>query len=55
MAVSTWRAGRPGRINQTENPRRWGRVGESKRESEYGNTMVVLPYVGHQMHNFILI
>ena len=42
-------------INQTENPRRWGRVGESERESEYGNTTVVLPYVGDQMLNFILI
>ena len=45
----------PGCINQTENSRRWGRVGESERESEYGNTTVVLPYVGHQMLNFILI
>ena len=44
-----------GRIDQTENPRRWGRVGESERYSEYGNTTVVLPYVGHQMLNFILI
>ena len=45
----------PGRFNQTENPRGWDRGGESERESEYGNTTVVLPYVGHQMLNFILI
>ena len=38
---------RPGRINQTEYPGRWGRVVESERESEYGSTTVVLPYVGH--------
>ena len=43
----------PGRINQTENPRRWGRAGESERESEYGNTTMVLPYVCHQMLSFI--
>ena len=46
-------ASMPGGINQTENPRRWDRVGE--RESEYGNTTVVLPYGGHQMLNFTLI
>ena len=45
----------PGLINQTENPRRWSMVGESERESEYGNTTVVLAYDGHQMVNFILI
>ena len=42
-------------VPQTENPRKWGRVGESERESEHGNTTVVLPYVSHQMLNFILI
>ena len=45
----------PGIINQTENPLRWGRVGESERESAYGKTEVVLPHIGHQMLNFILI
>ena len=49
------RCARPRGINQTDNPRRWGRVGKSERESEYDNTTVVLPYVGHQMLNFILI
>ena len=38
-------------INQTEKPRRWGRVSER----EIGGAPVVLPYVGHQMLNFTLI
>ena len=33
----------PGSINQTEKPRRLGRVGES----ELGGATVMLPYVGH--------
>ena len=43
--------GDPVGINQTEKPRRWGRV----EEREMGVATVVLPCVAHQMLIFILI
>ena len=39
------------RINQTEKPRRWGRLGES----EMGGATVMSPCAGHKMPDFTLI